>query len=614
MVSHRRQPFLTSLILLIIATLACQLPQTTASTPTSLPITPIGNPTSTITASTSHPASTADPTARPTSPPGVATHRIATHRIYGLAEFYDRSTSARFIPRGVNYFIMVPVLDHYEDRLFAVGVYDHKRTQADFSALSAAGYNTVRIVMDGCTSGNGCIGVEDGQGLYSAYLDNIVDLMNLARESNLFLLLASKDLPDLGGYVARANQGANASFAPYRNAEFLTPEGISASQKYWADLLGGLASRHAPFDVIVGWELLSEQFYLSDQPPFSLQSGKITSANGNTYDMALSAQKQSLAVDGMRYYINQLRQTIIFYDPTALITMGFIAPDTPIPWREGDNRYVETAPLLADSSLDFFDLHAYPSWGLNMPELAQDFGLGGHVTKPVLMGAVGASTWTYPQVSAGAIAVQDWIAASCAQGFAGWLYSGYYPFPAGLSDATWGFVDDKNFILNALSPKNQPDACTVTVLPGRNLALGKLVEVSAALPDQTPQMAVDGDPNTQWSAGGFPTQWIQIDLDALYTIGEIRLTVGQWPAGKTVHQLWVGASPEAMQMMYQFSGNEYDFDVLNFIPATPVDHIRYVRLVTTESPSWVSWREIEVLAPFPGSSTPIPEPTLTATP
>ena len=614
MVSHRRQPFLTSLILLIIATLACQLPQTTASTPTSLPITPIGNPTSTITASTSHPASTADPTARPTSPPGVATHRIATHRIYGLAEFYDRSTSARFIPRGVNYFIMVPVLDHYEDRLFAVGVYDHKRTQADFSALSAAGYNTVRIVMDGCTSGNGCIGVEDGQGLYSAYLDNIVDLMNLARESNLFLLLASKDLPDLGGYVARANQGANASFAPYRNAEFLTPEGISASQKYWADLLGGLASRHAPFDVIVGWELLSEQFYLSDQPPFSLQSGKITSANGNTYDMALSAQKQSLAVDGMRYYINQLRQTIIFYDPTALITMGFIAPDTPIPWREGDNRYVETAPLLADSSLDFFDLHAYPSWGLNMPELAQDFGLGGHVTKPVLMGAVGASTWTYPQVSAGAIAVQDWIAASCAQGFAGWLYSGYYPFPAGLSDATWGFVDDKNFILNALSPKNQPDACTVTVLPGRNLALGKLVEVSAALPDQTPQMAVDGDPNTQWSAGGFPTQWIQIDLDALYTIGEIRLTVGQWPAGKTVHQLWVGASPEAMQMMYQFSGNEYDFDVLNFIPATPVDHIRYVRLVTTESPSWVSWREIEVLAPFPGSATPIPEPTLTPTP
>jgi len=614
MVSPRSQPLLAILLLLIIACLACRLPQTSNSTPTSLSITPAANPTNTITASSSHPATTASATARPTTPPSVATHRIATHRIYGLAEFYDRSTSAGFIPRGVNYFIMVPVLDHYEDRLLAVGVYDHNRTQTDFSTLSAAGYNTVRIIIDGCTSGGGCIGLEDGQGLNPAYLDNIVDLMNLARESNLFLLLASKDLPDLGGYTALANQGANASFAPYRNTEFLTPAGIVASQKYWADLLGNLASRHAPFDVVLGWELISEQFYPSDQPPFSLQSGKITSASGNNYDMAISTQKQSLAVDGMRYYIDQLRRTILTYDPTALITMGFIAPDSPNPWREGDNRFVETAALLDDSPLDFYDLHAYPSWGLTMSALAQDFGLGTHVNKPILMGAVGASTWIYPEVSAGAIALQDWIAASCAQGFSGWLYSGYYSSPAGLRDATWGFVDNKNFIQNALSPRNQPDACTVTVLPGRNLALGKPVDVSAALPDQTAQMAVDGDPNTQWSAGGYPTQWLQIDLGAEYTVGEIRLTVGQWPAGQTVHQLWLGANPDAMHMAYQFSGIEYDFDLLNFIPATPLDNIRYVRIVTTESPSWVSWREIEVLAPLLGNTTPIPEPDFTPTP
>jgi len=611
MVYPRSQPLLTILIVLIITTLACKLPQTTAATPTSLPITPVANPTSSITASSPHSATATNPTSRPLSPPSVATHRIATHRIYGLAEFYDRATSARFIPRGVNYFILVPVLDHYEDRLFAVGVYDHNRTQADFSVLSAAGYNTVRIILDGCTTGDGCIGLENGQGLNPAYLDNIVDLMNLARKSNLYLLLASQDLPDLGGYTALANQGANASFASYRNAEFLTTAGIHATQQYWVDLLGGLASRHAPFDVILGWELLSEGFYPSDQPPFSLQSGKITPANGNTYDLAIPTQKQSLAVDGMRYYIDQLRQTIRTYDSTALVTMGFFAPDAPNPWREGDNRFVETAPLLDDSSLDFYDLHANPSEGLTLPELTQNFGLGSHVSKPVLMGAVGASTWTYPQVSDGAIAVQDWIAGSCSQGFAGWFYSGYYPFPAGLSDATWGFVDDKNFILNALSPKNQPDACTVTVLPGRNLALGKPVEVSAALPDQTPQMAVDGDPNTQWSAGGYPTQWIEIDLGAANTIGKIRLTVGQWPAGQTVHQLWVGVTPDSMQLVYEFNGKEYDFDVLNFVPATPLDNIRYVRIVTTESPSWVSWREIEVLAPFPDTATPIPEVTPT---
>jgi hypothetical protein len=168
-------------------------------------------------------------------------------------------------------------------------------------------------------------------------------------------------------------------------------------------------------------------------------------------------------------------------------------------------RYVDTASLLEESSLDFFNFHAYPGTGLSMPELAQNFGLGGHVTKPILMGETGANTWIYPQISEAAIVIQDWIAASCTQGFSGWLYWGYYPSPAGLWDATWGMVDQGNNIFNAISPARQPDACTASELPGRNLALGKPVSVSAALPDQPQAMAVDGDPNTQWSAGAFPT-------------------------------------------------------------------------------------------------------------
>jgi hypothetical protein len=90
--------------------------------------------------------------------------------------------------------------------------------------------------------------------------------------------------------------------------------------------------------------------------------------------------------------------------------------------------------------------------------------------------------------------------------------------------------------------------------------------------------------------------------------------VGQWPAGSTVHQVWVGASLDGMQQVYEFSGREYDFDVLNFVPTTPLENVRYVRIVTAESPSWVSWREIEVLAPFPSNSTPTLEAPLTPTP
>jgi hypothetical protein len=611
-----RQPILASLLVLLLALLACQTPQSTSSTPTNLPITPPANETSRTSAPTSPPVILPSSTARPNSPQAETTHRIATHRIYGIAGFYDQQTSQSFVPRGVNYFILVPVSDHYENRLFGVGVYDHNRTLRDFTALSGAGYNTVRIILDGCTSGDGCIGLENNQGLNPAYLDNIVDLMKLAKETDLFLLLASENLPDLGGYAASAGQGSDPAFAPGRNAEYLTSDGIQAAQQYWTDLLTGLITRGAPFDTVLGWELQGEQYYHSDQPPFSLEDGKVTPANGKTYDLSSTNQKHSMAVDGTRYYIDQVKATILTYDPTALVTMGFFAPDEPNSWREEDKRFVDTSSLLEDSNLDFYDFHAYPGAGLSMDELAENFGLGGHVSRPVLMGEVGAYTWTYPEISEGAIAIQDWIAASCDQGFSGWLYYGYYPVPAGLWDATWGFVDEKNTILNALSPNTQPDACTTSLLPGRNLALGRQVSVSGALPDQPPQMAVDGDPNTQWSAGGFPTQWIEIDLGAAYTIGEIRLTVGQWPAGDVLHQLWVGPSQENMQLVYEFSGHEYDYDVLNFVPAVPLANIRFVRLVTTESPSWVSWREIEVLAPFPGTPSPLIEltPTGDATP
>ena len=614
MVPLPRKPILSILVMLILAMLACQLPQDAILTPTSLPITPAGERTSTPTAATALEATSANPTARPTALPEGPEHRISTHRIYGIAEFYDRDNSKTFTPRGANYSVLVPVLDHYEDRLLGVGVYDHNRTLADFTKLSAAGYNTVRISLDGCSSGSGCIGVEEGTGLNPAYLDNLVDLMKVAKDTNLFLLLASNDLPEQGGYQALADQGGDQAFAEGPNAEMLTPAGIEATQKYWTDLLSGLITRQAPFDTVLGWEILAEQYYQSDQAPFSLETGKVTAANGKSYVMSDEGQKQAMAVDGTRYYIEQVRQTILNYDPTALVSMGFFAPDSPNPWREGDERLVITAPLFEDSALDFYDLHAYPGMGLSMAELAENFGLGGHITKPILMGEAGANTWIYPDNSEAAITIQDWIAASCGVGFSGWLYSGFYPSPAGLADATWGMVDEQNTILKALSPITQPDACYTTVLPGRNLALGKTVTVSGALPDQPQGQAVDGDPNTQWSSGAYPPQWILIDLGATYTIGEIRLTVGQWPAGDTVHQIWVGRTQDSMQLVQEFKGHEYDYDVLNFVPSTPLQNIRYVRIDTSESPSWVSWREIEVLAPFPGAQTPTPEFTPTNTP
>ena len=143
--------------------------------------------------------------------------------------------------------------------------------------------------------------------------------------------------------------------------------------------------------------------------------------------------------------------------------------------------------------------------------------------------------------------------------------------------------------MEAISPRSQPDACTTTVLPGRNLALGRPVSVSAALPAEPPEQAVDGT-DAQWSAGAFPEQWLMIDLGAPYTVGSIRLLVGQWPAGRTVHQLFVAGPDGAMRLLVELRGYTRDYDLLEYLPPEPLRDIQYIRVVTLESPAWVSWR------------------------
>ncbi|MBM3120973.1 MAG: discoidin domain-containing protein [Chloroflexi bacterium] len=134
--------------------------------------------------------------------------------------------------------------------------------------------------------------------------------------------------------------------------------------------------------------------------------------------------------------------------------------------------------------------------------------------------------------------------------------------------------------------------------PGANLALQKTARVSNAFGDQVGALAVDGDPGTSWNSGGFPLQWIQIDLGADYDLAEIRLTTAQTPGGNTIHVVYgLGSGTGGkLKQLHIFSGATDDSDVLAFAPAEPLRGIRILRIETTTTPSWVGWREIEVIA------------------
>jgi hypothetical protein len=132
---------------------------------------------------------------------------------------------------------------------------------------------------------------------------------------------------------------------------------------------------------------------------------------------------------------------------------------------------------------------------------------------------------------------------------------------------------------------------------GANLALEKPVRVSNLTSNLIGALAVDGDLGTLWSAGAFSPQWIEIDLGTDFNIKEIRLTPSQFPEGYTIHQIkGKGADTgEQFVLLYTFDGNTKDGNELIYSPSPALEDIRYIRIETITSPSWVAWREIEII-------------------
>ena len=521
-------------------------------------------------------------------PPAQAEHRIGVRQVNGVGEFYDKQTNEKFVPRGGNY-VFIPVGNSQTNLLLQVGTYDPSRTRKDFAALADLGYNTVRVFLDHCNQGPGCIGDDNNSGLNPQYLDNIADMTSAGRETGMFILFTSNDLPDQGGYAEEANSGSGGDFAGYRNSYYLRPGAITATRRYWRDLLTGLVERHAAFDAVLGWQLLNEQWMFQDQPPLSLTSGIVETTTGS-YDMSDPAQKTQMVSDGLIHYIAQMKEEILAHDPTALVTMGFFAPEIAAP-----DWYVETASLLERSALDFFDFHAYPG-AHSLQEHADHFGMIGYDAKPILLGEYGAFRHIYSEIDSAARTMTTWVAESCEYGFDGWLYWTYYPAASDVSDRTWGLVDEANYLLNLFAPVNQPDPCVAVEIPTDNLAYNKPVTASLSLlPEEPPENAVDEDPGTQWSAGEDPVQWIEIDLQGTYRITEIRLLVAQTPAGTTIHLVEVrNPSGDAYQTVHEFNGLTDNDDWLIFKPESPVENVAQIRIHTFASPSWVAWKEIQV--------------------
>lgn len=137
---------------------------------------------------------------------------------------------------------------------------------------------------------------------------------------------------------------------------------------------------------------------------------------------------------------------------------------------------------------------------------------------------------------------------------------------------------------------------------GINVALRKPVTASQSeSAGNIPSHAVDGSQGSPWNSGGYAPQWIEIDLESEIQLTCASLRVDQRPAGNTVHVI-TGRNLAAEEITLAIlEGYTTDHDSIH-IEFQDLMAVRWVRITTIQSPSWVAWYEIELYAP---SSVPI---------
>ncbi|HSB89891.1 MAG TPA: discoidin domain-containing protein [Anaerolineales bacterium] len=143
-----------------------------------------------------------------------------------------------------------------------------------------------------------------------------------------------------------------------------------------------------------------------------------------------------------------------------------------------------------------------------------------------------------------------------------------------------------------------PTPTLAAASPGKNVAYNGIVTVSRTQPGFPASLAVDGNQLSWWGSGEHAPQWLEIDMGGNYVVSVIRLLPSQTPAGVTVHDVYVRgtATNDDYLLLHTFDGPTSDSKWLSYAPPDPIRGVRYVRVETVSSPSWVSWREIEVIA------------------
>mmetsp|Transcript_15103 Transcript_15103/g.32728 ORF Transcript_15103/g.32728 Transcript_15103/m.32728 type:complete len:142 (-) Transcript_15103:601-1026(-) len=122
----------------------------------------------------------------------------------------------------------------------------------------------------------------------------------------------------------------------------------------------------------------------------------------------------------------------------------------------------------------------------------------------------------------------------------------------------------------------------------------KAVEASSEKNDDSAaENVLSKDRDETWHSGRGAPGYIDLDLGAVQKVSHLNFLPYQVPTpAQTVHRIWVGETQDKMELVQEVkqetTHHKWVKDVTVERPA------RWVRIETTESPSWVAMSGVEV--------------------
>jgi hypothetical protein len=109
----------------------------------------------------------------------------------------------------------------------------------------------------------------------------------------------------------------------------------------------------------------------------------------------------------------------------------------------------------------------------------------------------------------------------------------------------------------------------------------------------------DGRYDTDWNSGNYAPAWIEVDLAATTTLASILLSPAQDIVGETAHEIWISDEPigddrSKATLVHTFHGPTSNQQPLKF-DFPKGRRARFVQVRTTQSPTSISWWEVELL-------------------